>query len=78
MARCASDPVCGGTIRPLGFPVPRGMHYRAMWRRALLQGRDGSAYVTIPYLIGGMFSAPLLTLSLPIVVAYYGAAIVTW
>ena len=44
LSRYASDPVCGGTIRAAGFPVPRGMHYRAMWQRALLQGRDGPAY----------------------------------
>ena len=37
-ARCASDPVCGGTIRAAGVLVPKGMHYRAMWQRALLQG----------------------------------------
>ena len=31
-------PFAVGPFGPLGFPVPRGMHYRAMWRRALLQG----------------------------------------
>ena len=35
LARCASDPVCSGTIRAAEFPVPRGMHYRAMWQSGL-------------------------------------------
>ena len=32
IARCASDPVCGGTIRPAGVStvVPKGMHSQAM------------------------------------------------
>ena len=38
IARCASDPFVVGPFGLLGFPAPRGMHYPAMWQRALLQG----------------------------------------
>ena len=31
-------PFVVGPFGLLGFPAPRGMHYRAMWQRALLQG----------------------------------------
>ena len=43
IARCASDPVCGGTIRTAG----------AMWQLAGCNGYDCPADVIVLHLIGG-------------------------